>query len=159
MGRHRSRSLSSSSSYVHAIRLKNFSLSHLFSLRCWFNRGRGIQSSSWDGKSGYRVHVSDLAAGVSKKEVERVFRKFGTINEVRCFLSNQKIFSFNRWKWNFSIDHWRFGLQRILHVSPSSITSIDLMHKKLLKKSTESKLKSLWMYRTKERSRSLNSDR
>lgn len=44
--------------------------------------GRAAQSSHWDGESGYRVHVSDLAAGISRKEIEKVFTKFGTVNEV-----------------------------------------------------------------------------
>lgn len=45
--------------------------------------GRGAQSNKWDGKTGYRLHVSDLAAGISRREVERVFTKYGPLNEVR----------------------------------------------------------------------------
>ncbi|CAF4689030.1 unnamed protein product, partial [Rotaria sp. Silwood2] len=66
MGRHRSRSDSHS-------RSRSMSSS---------SSGRGAHSSNWNGDSGYRVHISDLAAGVSRKEVERVFTKYGTINEV-----------------------------------------------------------------------------
>ena len=33
----------------------------------------------------YRVHVSDLAVGVSRKEIERAFMKYGSINEVCSF--------------------------------------------------------------------------
>ena len=50
---------------------------------CLCFRGRGLQAKKWDGKSGYRLHVSDLAAGISRKEIERVFGKYGPINEVR----------------------------------------------------------------------------
>ena len=59
--------------------------------------GRGIQSSSWDGESGYRVHVSDFAAGVSRKEVERVFGKYGPINEV-WVATNPPCFAFINFK-------------------------------------------------------------
>ena len=41
-----------------------------------------MQSSKWDGRSGHRLHVSDLAAGISRREVERAFEKYGSINEV-----------------------------------------------------------------------------
>ncbi|CAF3296948.1 unnamed protein product [Rotaria socialis] len=77
MGRHRSdsrsRSVSSSSS------------------------GRGTQSSKWNGETGYRVHISDLAAGVSRKEVERVFGKYGTVNEV-WVATNPPCFAFVNFK-------------------------------------------------------------
>lgn len=55
--------------------------------------GRGAQSAAWDGQSGYRIHVSDLAAGVKRKEIEQAFSKYGTINEV-CFLFVYITFSF-----------------------------------------------------------------
>lgn len=73
MGRHRSDSMSSSSS------------------------GRGAKASSWDGETGHRVHVSDLAAGVSRKEIERVFSKFGTINEI-WVATNPPCFAFINFK-------------------------------------------------------------
>lgn len=60
-------------------------------------RGRGAQSSSWDGESGYRIHVSDLAAGVSRKEIERSFSKFGTVNEV-WVATNPPCFAFVNFK-------------------------------------------------------------
>jgi hypothetical protein len=47
-----------------------------------FSSGRGAQSSKWDGRTGHRLHVSDLAAGISRREVERAFAKYGSINEV-----------------------------------------------------------------------------
>jgi hypothetical protein len=47
--------------------------------------GRAAQSTKWDGTSGHRIHVSDLAAGISRREVERAFGKFGPVNEVSCF--------------------------------------------------------------------------
>jgi len=59
--------------------------------------GRGAQASTWDGESGYRVHVSDLAAGVSRKEIERVFTKFGPINEV-WVATNPPCFAFVNFK-------------------------------------------------------------
>jgi hypothetical protein len=47
-----------------------------------FSRGGDVQSSKWDGRSGHRLHVSDLAAGISRREIERVFGKYGSLNEV-----------------------------------------------------------------------------
>ncbi|CAF0957397.1 unnamed protein product [Rotaria sordida] len=73
MGRDRSRSMSSSSS------------------------GRGLQSTNWDGEAGYRVHVSDLAVGVSRKELERAFGKYGSINEV-WVATNPPCFAFINYK-------------------------------------------------------------
>lgn len=73
MGRDRSRSMSSSSS------------------------GRGAQSAAWDGQSGYRIHVSDLAAGVKRKEIEQAFSKYGTINEI-WVATNPPCFAFINYK-------------------------------------------------------------
>ena len=36
-------------------------------------------------QSGYRVHVSNLAVRVSRRAIERTFKKYGTLNEA-CFL-------------------------------------------------------------------------
>lgn len=63
----------------------------------WNESGRGIQSSSWDGESGYRVHVSDLAVGVSRKEIEKVFAKYGPINEI-WVATNPPCFAFVNYK-------------------------------------------------------------
>ena len=73
--------------------MKRF-VSNRFYFEC---SGRGVQSSSWDGESGYRVHVSDLAAGVSRKEIERVFGKYGPINEV-WVATNPPCFAFINFK-------------------------------------------------------------
>ncbi|UJR35079.1 hypothetical protein I4U23_027854 [Adineta vaga] len=73
MGRDRSRSMSSTSS------------------------GRGVQSSTWDGHTGYRIHVSDLAPGIQRKEIERVYKKFGTINEIWVAI-NPPCFAFINFK-------------------------------------------------------------
>ncbi|CAF1549100.1 unnamed protein product [Adineta steineri] len=73
MGRDRSRSMSSSSS------------------------GRGAQSSKWDGQAGYRIHVSDLVAGVKREEIEQAFTKFGTLNEV-WVATNPPCFAFINYK-------------------------------------------------------------
>ncbi|CAF4130704.1 unnamed protein product [Rotaria sp. Silwood2] len=73
MGRDRSRSMSSSSS------------------------GRGLQAAAWDGDSGYRIHVSDLAVGISRKEIERSFGKYGAINEV-WVATNPPCFAFINYK-------------------------------------------------------------
>ncbi|CAF0999884.1 unnamed protein product [Adineta ricciae] len=83
MGRHRSRSRSHSRS-----RSRSMSSS---------SSGRAAQSSHWDGESGYRVHVSDLAAGISRKEIEKVFSKFGTVNEV-WVATNPPCFAFVNFK-------------------------------------------------------------
>ncbi|CAF1138607.1 unnamed protein product [Adineta steineri] len=81
MGRHRSRSDSRS-------RSRSMSSS---------SSGRGVQSSNWDGEAGYRVHISDLAAGISRKEIERVFTKYGIINEV-WVATNPPCFAFVNFK-------------------------------------------------------------
>jgi len=82
MGRHHSRSDSRS-------RSRSMSSSS--------SSGRGAQSSNWDGESGYRIHVSDLAAGVSRKEIERVFAKYGPINEI-WVATNPPCFAFVNFK-------------------------------------------------------------
>ncbi len=49
-----------------------------------FNSGRAATAPKWDGESGYRLHVSPLNPRTSRRDIEKIFTKFGTINEV-CF--------------------------------------------------------------------------
>ncbi len=70
---------------------------NIFVFIYFYCSGRCVQSSNWDGESGYRVHVSDLAAGVSRKEVERIFAKYGPINEV-WVATNPPCFAFINFK-------------------------------------------------------------
>ncbi|UJR21320.1 hypothetical protein I4U23_024411 [Adineta vaga] len=44
--------------------------------------GRTARSKKWDGAGGHRLHLSDLPMGVSKHEVERIFRSYGPLNEI-----------------------------------------------------------------------------
>ncbi|CAF2405621.1 unnamed protein product [Rotaria sp. Silwood2] len=55
--------------------------------------GRTARSKKWDGDTGHRVHLSDLSVGVSKHEIEKVFRPYGQINEI-WVASNPPCFAF-----------------------------------------------------------------
>lgn len=44
--------------------------------------GRAAQAPQWDGESGYRLHVSPLNPRTSRRDIEKIFSKFGQINEV-----------------------------------------------------------------------------
>lgn len=74
--RSRSGSLVSTASYVFFCFLifrKLFSI--IFS-------GRAARGRDWDGESGYRLHVSPLNPRTKRQDIEKIFSKFGTINEV-----------------------------------------------------------------------------
>jgi hypothetical protein len=77
--------------------------------------------------------VSDLAAGVSRKEIERVFTKHGTVNEVRP----STIVSCRSMHHVVSTD--RCGWRLIRRVSLSSISNIGPMLRNPFEKSMESK--------------------
>ena len=79
--RSRSRSLSSTSSYEEKKII--FFFNKLFYL---FNSGRAAKARNWNGDSGYRLHVSPLNPRTSRRDIEKIFSKFGTINEV-CFIN------------------------------------------------------------------------
>ena len=49
-----------------------------------FISGRAAQAPKWDGESGYRLHVSPLNPRTSRRDIEKIFSKFGSINEVDC---------------------------------------------------------------------------
>ncbi len=51
-----------------------------------FNSGRAAQAPKWDGDSGYRLHISPLNPRTSRRDIEKIFGKFGTINEVYILL-------------------------------------------------------------------------
>jgi hypothetical protein len=48
----------------------------------FFYRGRAAKARNWNGDSGYRLHVSPLNPRTSRRDIENLFAKFGTINEV-----------------------------------------------------------------------------
>lgn len=45
--------------------------------------GRAAHAPKWDGESGYRLHISPLNPRTSRRDIEKLFGKFGSINEVR----------------------------------------------------------------------------
>ncbi|CAF0787237.1 unnamed protein product [Rotaria sordida] len=55
--------------------------------------GRTARSKKWDGETGNRVHLSDLSVGVSKHEIEKIFRPYGPLNEI-WVASNPPCFAF-----------------------------------------------------------------
>jgi hypothetical protein len=46
--------------------------------------GRAAHAPKWDGESGYRLHVSPLNPRTSRRDIEKMFGKFGSINEVNA---------------------------------------------------------------------------
>jgi len=48
----------------------------------YFNSGRAAKAKNWTGDTGYRLHVSPLNPRTSRRDIEKIFSKFGTINEV-----------------------------------------------------------------------------
>lgn len=46
------------------------------------NSHRAAHARDWDGESGYRIHISPLSPRTSRRDVEKIFSKFGPINEV-----------------------------------------------------------------------------
>ncbi|CAF0938212.1 unnamed protein product [Adineta steineri] len=81
MGRSRDRSYSRSRS-----RSRSGSLSSTSS-------GRTAKARNWNGEGGHRLHLSDLAMGVSRREIEKLFRPYGPLNEV-WVASNPPCFAF-----------------------------------------------------------------
>ncbi|CAF0777080.1 unnamed protein product [Adineta steineri] len=59
--------------------------------------GRAAQAPKWDGESGYRLHISPLNPRTSRRDIEKIFSKFGTINEV-WMATNPPCFSFVNFK-------------------------------------------------------------
>lgn len=55
--------------------------------------GRTAKAKDWKGEGGYRLHLSDLAMGVSRREIEKLFRPYGPLNEV-WVASNPPCFAF-----------------------------------------------------------------
>ncbi|CAF0724100.1 unnamed protein product [Adineta ricciae] len=55
--------------------------------------GRTARSKKWDGNAGHRLHLSDLPVGVSKHEIEKIFRPYGELNEI-WVASNPPCFAF-----------------------------------------------------------------
>ncbi|CAF2396524.1 unnamed protein product [Rotaria sp. Silwood2] len=85
MGRSRDRSYSKSPSRSRS-RSRSGSLSSTSS-------GRAAKARNWNGEGGYRLHLSDLAIGVSRREIEKLFRPYGPLNEV-WVASNPPCFAF-----------------------------------------------------------------
>lgn len=61
---------------------KHFSSSFSIQILFIFYSGRAAQAPQWDGESGYRLHVSPLNPRTSRRDIEKIFTKFGVINEV-----------------------------------------------------------------------------
>ncbi|CAF0820301.1 unnamed protein product [Rotaria sp. Silwood1] len=59
--------------------------------------GRAAQAPKWDGESGYRLHISPLNPRTSRRDIEKIFSKFGTINEV-WMATNPPCFAFVNFK-------------------------------------------------------------
>jgi arginine/serine-rich splicing factor 7 len=59
--------------------------------------GRAAQAPKWDGESGYRLHVSPLNPRTSRRDIEKIFGKFGSINEV-WMATNPPCFAFVNFK-------------------------------------------------------------
>jgi len=59
--------------------------------------GRGAQAPKWDGETGYRIHVSPLNPRTSRRDLEKLFTKYGTINEV-WMATNPPCFAFINFK-------------------------------------------------------------
>lgn len=59
--------------------------------------GRAAHAKDWDGESGYRLHVSPLNPRTSRRDIERIFSKYGKINEV-WMATNPPCFAFVNYK-------------------------------------------------------------
>ncbi|UJR28124.1 hypothetical protein I4U23_009380 [Adineta vaga] len=59
--------------------------------------GRAARASKWDGESGYRLHVSPLNPRTSRRDIEKIFGKYGAINEV-WMATNPPCFAFVNFK-------------------------------------------------------------
>jgi len=59
--------------------------------------GRAAQAPKWDGESGYRLHVSPLNPRTSRRDIEKIFSKFGSINEI-WMATNPPCFAFVNFK-------------------------------------------------------------
>ena len=119
--RSRSGSLSSTSSYVERF-LWRLSLKKNFFL---FS-GRAARAKDWSGDTGYRVHVSPLNPRTSRRDIEKIFSKYGSINEVHSSFVSLALAS-SRKKIS------RFGWLPTHRVLPLWISNIAMMPKKLFK--------------------------
>jgi len=88
-GRNRSQSASKSRSKSKS-RSRSRSLSSTSS-------GRAAKARNWNGDSGYRLHVSPLNPRTSRRDIEKLFGKFGPINEV-WMATNPPCFAFVNFK-------------------------------------------------------------
>jgi len=59
--------------------------------------GRAAHAPKWDRESGYRLHISPLNPRTSRRDIEKIFAKFGTINEV-WMATNPPCFAFVNFK-------------------------------------------------------------
>jgi len=59
--------------------------------------GRAAHARQWDGESGYRLHVSPLNPRTSRRDIEKLFSKYGRINEV-WMATNPPCFAFVNFK-------------------------------------------------------------
>ena len=75
---------------------KTFSFFHSFFhwYFLFFISGRAAYARDWDRESGYRLHVSPLNPRTSRRDIEKIFAKFGPINEVSWWKEQH-------WKWTY----------------------------------------------------------
>ncbi|CAF1079471.1 unnamed protein product [Adineta ricciae] len=59
--------------------------------------GRAAKAKDWNGESGYRLHVSPLNPKTSRQDIEKIFMKYGKINEV-WMATNPPCFAFVNFK-------------------------------------------------------------
>ena len=59
--------------------------------------GRAARARDWDGETGYRLHISPLNPRTTRRDIERIFGKYGTINEV-WMATNPPCFAFVNYK-------------------------------------------------------------
>ncbi|UJR21319.1 hypothetical protein I4U23_024410 [Adineta vaga] len=59
--------------------------------------GRAAKAKNWNGESGYRLHVSPLSPRTSRRDIEKIFGKYGKINEV-WMATNPPCFAFVNFK-------------------------------------------------------------
>ena len=94
--------------------------------------GRAAHAREWDGESGYRLHISPLNPRTSRRDIEKIFGKFGPINEVsRSSEEHGKCMPYGT--------SFRFGWRRIHLVLLLLISNIELMPKMPCNRSMESR--------------------
>ena len=82
----------------------------------FFSSGRAAKARGWAGDTGYRLHVSPLNPRTKRRDIEKVFSKFGTINEVHSSFCSSFYFSFRK---NLGLDGHESSLLRLCEFQTS----------------------------------------